>query len=158
MSREECHCLGCGDIKNCSYCIGQMEGHRRFFDLLQTFAEKVKSSYSQIYNHFTSLNNELRNHYNIYHYWSGNIVDNFLSAIVSKYDDIKKDIIYIEQNITKLDTEKYNIKKLNEANEEDIKKLESKFNEDKKIFEDKKENEILKGKREKKRYFRKRFS
>ena len=150
MSREECHCLGCGDIKNCSYCIGQMEGHRRFFDLLQTFAEKVKSSYSQIYNHFTSLNNELRNPYNIYHYWSGNIVDNFLSAIVSKYDDIKKDIIYIEQNITKLDTEKYNIKKLNEANEEDIKKLESKFNEDKKIFEDKKENEILKGKREKK--------
>jgi hypothetical protein len=154
MSREECYSCGpCGghcDKCSASCCINIMEEHRRFFDLLQTFAGKVQSTYSQINNHFISLNNELRNNYNIYPYWNGNIVDNFLNAIVSKYEDIKKDIIYIEQNITKLDTEKYNIKKLNEANEEDIKKLESKFNEDKKIFEDKKENEILKGKREKK--------
>ena len=154
MSREECYSCGpCGghcDKCSASCCINIMEEHRRFFDLLQTFAGKVQSTYSQINNHFISLNNELRNNYSIYPYWNGNIVDNFLNAIVSKYEDIKKDIIYIEQNITKLDTEKYNIKKLNEVHEEDIKKLESKFNENKKIFEDKKENEILKGKREKK--------
>ena len=134
----------------CTHRNNIIEEHHQFFNLLQTFTEKVQNTYNQINNHFTNLNNELRNNYNIYLYWTGNIVDNFLGAIILKYNDISKEIINIEQNITKLDTEKYNFKKLNEDYEDDIKKIEEKFYKEKKIFETKKENEILKGKRKEK--------
>ena len=135
MSRDECYSWGpCGghcDKCSASCCINTMEEHLKFFDLLPTFNGKVQSTYSQINNYFNSINNELRNNYNIYIYPSGDIVLNFLSSISLKIFEIQKDIDKIEKNISKLDTEKYNIKKLNEEHEDEIKKMQDKFDKEK---------------------------
>ena len=91
MSRDECYSCGpCGghcDKCSASCYINIMEEHRRFFDLLQTFNGKVQSTYSQINNHFNSLNNELRNNYNIHIYPNEDFVLNFLSSISLKNID-----------------------------------------------------------------------
>ena len=106
MSRDECYSCGpCGghcDKCSASCCINIMEEHRKFFDLLQTFNGYVQSTYSQINNHFNSINNYLKNNYNIYIYICGDIVFNFLSSISLKIGEIQTDIDKIETNISNL--------------------------------------------------------
>ena len=135
MSRDECYSCGpCGghcDKCSASCCINIMEEHRKFFDLLQKFNGYVQSTYSQINNHFNSINNELKNNYNICVYVCGDIVFNFLSSISLKIGEIQTDIDNIETNISKLDTEKYNINKLNEKHADEINKMQDKFDREK---------------------------
>ena len=154
MSRDECYSCGpCGghcDKCSASCCINIMEEHRKFFDLLQKFNGYVQSTYSQINNHFNSINNYLKNNYNIYIYICGDIVFNFLSSISLKIGEIQTDIDKIETNISKLDTEKYNINKLNEKHADEINKMQDKFDREKEPLVNKKENETLKNKKREK--------
>ena len=154
MSRDECYsCVPCGghcDKCSAACCINIMQQHQSFYDLVQTFAGKVRSTYNEINNHFNNIKNELGNNYNIYICPNGDFVLNFSSAISSKSGEIQREIDQIGDDISKLDTEKYDIKKLNDAHTDEINKMQEDFDQKKEPLVTKKENKILNDKKQEK--------